>query len=110
MKIEGIKRRCDMNKKGQALVEFLLILPILIFILLLVVDFGRLMVMRNHLESVLSSIDKDTKEVNDLEYEIIISKKDNYVFLKSCTEVYTPGLSKILGNPACVTTSKEIKE
>ena len=99
-----------MNKKGQALVEFLLILQILIFILLLVVDFGRLMVMRNHLESVLSSIDKDTKEVNDLEYEIIISKKDNYVFLKSCTDVYTPGLSKILGNPACVTTSKEIKE
>ena len=49
-----------MNKKGQALVEFLLVLPILIFILLLVVDFGRLMVMRNHLESVLISVDKNT--------------------------------------------------
>ena len=99
-----------MNKKGQALVEFLLVLPILIFILLLVVDFGRLMVMRNHLESVLISVDKNTSKIDDLEYEITIEKKDNHIILKSCTDVYTPGLSKVLGNPACVTTSKEIKE
>ena len=100
----------DMNKKGQALVEFLLILPVLIFILLLVVDLGRLMIMRNHLETVLSSVDIDTTEINDLEYTITLDRKDNFVTLKSCTDVYTPGLSKILGNPACVTTSKEIKE
>ena len=31
-----------MNKKGQALVEFILILPILIFILLAIVDIGKL--------------------------------------------------------------------
>ena len=99
-----------MNKKGQALVEFLLVLPILIFILLLVVDFGRLMVMRNHLESVLSSVDKNTTVVNDLEYKITIEQKDNHIILKSCTDVYTPGLSKILGDPACVTTSKEIEK
>ena len=99
-----------MNKKGQALVEFLLVLPILIFILLLVVDLGRLMVMRNHLESVLSSVDKNTTEVNDLEYKIQVEKKDNHIILKCCTDVYTPGLSKILGSPACVSTSKEIKE
>ena len=98
-----------MNNKGQALVEFLLVLPILIFILLLVVDFGRLMIMRNHLESVLANVDNSTTEVNDLEYKITIEKKDNHIILKSCTDVYTPGLSKILGNPACVTTSKEIK-
>lgn len=34
-----------MNKKGQALVEFVLILPILIFILLAFIDIARLMVM-----------------------------------------------------------------
>lgn len=99
-----------MNKKGQALIEFLLVLPILIIILLLVVDLGRLMIMRNHLETVLISVNKDTTEINDKEYKITLNKKDNYIYLKSCTDVYTPGLSKILGSPACVETSKEIKE
>ena len=98
-----------MNKKGQALIEFLLVLPILIIVLLLVVDLGRLMIMRNHLESVLVNVNKDTTEINDKEYDIKLEKKDNFVILKSCTEVYTPGLSKILGNPACVMTSKEIE-
>lgn len=99
-----------MNKKGQALIEFLLILPILIIILLLVVDLGRLMIMKNHLETVLSTVNKDTTEINDKEYKISIEKKDSFIYLKSCIDVYTPGLSKILGNPACVETSKEIKE
>lgn len=99
-----------MNKKGQALVEFLLILPILVFVVLLVVDLGKIMIMRNHLESILVTVDRSTTEVRDLEYDITVERKDNFIVLKSCTEVYTPGLSKILGNPACVTTSKEIKE
>lgn len=99
-----------MNKKGQALVEFVLILPILIFALLLVIDFGRMMIMKNHLESVLANVSKDTTVINDKEYKISIEHKDDFVILKSCTKVYTPGLSKILGNPACVTSSIEIKE
>ncbi len=98
-----------MNKKGQALVEFILILPILILILLLVIDMGRLMIMKNHLESVLSNVKEDTTVINDKEYKISIERKDNFIILKSCTKVYTPGLSKVIGNPACVTTSMEIK-
>ena len=99
-----------MNKKGQALVEFVLILPVLIFILLLVIDMGRLMIMKNHLETVLNQVDKNTIVINDKEYKINIEHKDNFIILKSCTNVYTPGLSKILGNPACVTTSIEESE
>ncbi len=99
-----------MNKKGQALVEFVLVLPVLIFILLLVVDLGRLMIMKNHLESILATVDKNTTNINDKEYEISIERDNNYIILKSCTNVYTPGLSKVLGSPACVKTSKEIKE
>ena len=76
-----------MNKKGQALVEFLLVLPILIFILLLVVDLGRLMVMRNHLESILSSVDKNTTEVNDLEYTIQLNYESYYMLL-FCSQQY----------------------
>ena len=99
-----------MNKKGQALVEFVLILPILVFILLLVVDMGRLMIMKNHLETILNKVSLDTTEIKDKEYKISIEHKDDYVILKSCLNVYTPGLSKILGSPACVTTSSYEKE
>ena len=99
-----------MNKKGQALVEFILVLPILIIILLLVIDFGRLLIMKNHLEVVLTTVDNNTDVINDKEYKITITKDGNYIVLKSCINVYTPGLSKILGNPSCVETSKEIKE
>lgn len=99
-----------MNKNGQALVEFVLVLPIIIFILLLVVDMGRLMIMKNHLETVLASVDSTTNQINDKEYKITIERENDFIVLKSCTNVFTPGLSKILGNPACVKTSKEIKE
>lgn len=99
-----------MNKKGQALVEFVLVLPILIFLLLGVVDISRLMIMKNHLESVLGSVDVDTTNILDKEYDIELIRKDQgssvVVELKSCLEVSTPGLNKIIGDPACVSTSK----
>ncbi len=101
-----------MNKKGQALVEFVLVLPILIFIIFAFIDVSRLMIMKNHLETVLNEIDSETSEVKDKEYEITMSKKDTSdgieINLKSCLEVMTPGFDKILGDPACVTTSKTI--
>jgi len=103
-----------MNRKGQALVEFVLILPILIFILLAFVDIARLMIMKNHLESILFDIKIDTTLVNDLEYEVKLERKDlgNEVLfeLKTCMDVATPGLGKILGDPACVSTSKTIRK
>ena len=99
-----------MDKKGQALVEFILVLPILIFILLLVVDIGRLSIMKIHLESLLSSVNKDTTVINDKEYKIEVLKEDDFIILKSCIYTSTPGLSKILGTPACLNVSKEVKE
>lgn len=100
------------NKKGQALIEFVLILPILIFLLLAFIDISRLMIMKNHLESLLQDVTKDTTTIEDKEYKIQINKKENgdkvEIELKSCLEVTTPGLNKILGNPACCKTSKII--
>ncbi len=100
------------NKKGQALVEFILILPILIFIILALVDISRLMIMKNHLETVLGEVKIDTKEVLDNEYKINFTKEevgDKYLIkLKSCLDITTPGLNKIITN--CVTTSKYIEK
>ena len=59
-----------MNKKGQALVEFILILPVLIFIILALVDIGKLNVMKMHLEGVLNNVDESTETIKDKEYKI----------------------------------------
>ncbi|MBQ8892630.1 MAG: pilus assembly protein [Bacilli bacterium] len=99
-----------MNKNGQALVEFVLVLPILIFILLFIVDMGRLMIMKTHLESLLTSVNASTTTIVDKEYNISVEKQDNFIILKTCTNTYTPGLSKIIGTPACVEASKNIEE
>ena len=102
-----------MNKKGQALVEFVLILPILIFILLAFIDIARLMIMKNHLESVLGEVNINTLEIEDKEYDIKFSREDSgdkvLIDLESCLDITTPGLNKILGDPACVSTSKVIE-
>ena len=40
-----------MNRSGQALVEFVLILPIFLFILFIIVDFGIIFSAKNSLEN-----------------------------------------------------------
>ena len=103
-----------MNKKGQALVEFVLVLPILIFMILAFIDIGKLMIMKNHLESVLSTIDIDTTSVRDMEYDIKFSREEVgevvTVKIESCIDTITPGLGKIIGDPACTYTSKVIRK
>ena len=46
----------NMNNKGQALIEFVLILPVFIFILFAVVDFGIIFNSKSNLENDCSSI------------------------------------------------------
>ena len=41
----------NMNNKGQALIEFVLILPVFIFILFAVIDFGIIFSSKNNIES-----------------------------------------------------------
>ena len=45
-----------MNKKGQALVEFVIILPIFIFMLLGIIDIGKVVVAKTEMESELSDV------------------------------------------------------
>ncbi len=101
---------CDIDKRGQALVEFVLILPILIFMILAFIDISRLMIMKNHLESLLQDTTNATTSINDQEYNISVLKQDGFITLKSCIDVITPGFNKVLGNPSCISVSKEIRK
>lgn len=44
------------NKKGQALIEFVIIIPILIMILFIIIDFGNIMYEKNKLENTSTDI------------------------------------------------------
>lgn len=61
----------------------------------------------------LGEIDINTLEIEDKEYDIKFSRKDSgdkvLIDLESCLDITTPGLNKILGDPACVSTSKVIE-
>ena len=97
-----------MNSKGQALIEFILILPLFIFLIFAVIDFGTITNSKNKLEA--ASIDIVTlfrngstiDEIRDLyqDYDITIGNSDGYFELKISTDVrmITPGTSKIFGD------------
>ena len=102
-----------MNKRGQALVEFVLIVPILIMILFCMIDFGKILYSRINLESKIDKVislyeeektyDEIKKIINkDDKVNIKITNKDNeYVefSLSKEIEIITPGLNAILDNP-----------
>ena len=104
-----------MNRKGQALVEFVLILPIFVLILLAIVDFGNILVTKNKLENDASDIVRiirNNDDIVNLEEEYpninieVIDYKDKYkkITLTSEVKINTFFLDKILGDPFVVNT------
>lgn len=107
-----------MNNKGQALVEFVLILPVMVFILLSVVDFGNVLYSKNKLENDATDI---VRIINNKEIQILKETypnidvdveeyKENYrkITLSTNIKINTPLLDKILGNPCKITTERII--
>lgn len=106
-----------MNKHGQALVEFIIILPVLLLLIFAFIDFGRIIVCRSHLEGVMSEVanlsEDDAKEYlkKDTDYKISYDVKiDNYknITLTTKLDLITPGLKSILKNPYVVKIERSI--
>lgn len=102
------------NKKGQALVEFIIILPVLIMLFFGAVDFGRIILRQNELENLTGTIVnlyKEGKTYEELESFLkennkkntlrVTNKDNNYIefSLESEIDFVTPGLGKILDSP-----------
>ena len=98
-----------MNKKGQALVEFVLILPIFILLVFSFIDIGKIILCKNSLESTINDVafliknNADNKEIEryinedsnyNIKYEVINSEYTKIV-LKTKIDLITPGLNKI---------------
>lgn len=96
-----------MNKKGQALVEFIVILPVIIYIIMAIIDFMIIFSNKNKLESNMNEVvslykDNNIEEIkkytnNNFEYKI--DDKYTKLTIKENYKTITPGLSLILGNP-----------
>ena len=110
-----------MNKKGQALVEFVIILPIFIFMLLAIIDIGKMIYFRNELESEMSNVVemyKNKKSYQEIENELKLNENDFELemknennetvtlYLKRNLEIVTPGLSLLFPNPYQITVSR----
>ena len=98
-----------MNRKGQALVEFVLILPVFILILFVIVDFGTILSKKNELENdsidiVLlinngTNIDEIKSKYSDLDIDLKDVDKYTEIKITKSINIITPGLNLILGNP-----------
>ena len=98
-----------MNRKGQALVEFVLILPILILMLFMIFDFGNIFYSKYELQNQSSDIirlivDGGTiEEIESIYLKYNIEEytyKENYkkITISREIELITPILDRVLGN------------
>ena len=106
------------NNKGQALVEFILILPVILAILLVIIDLGKIFNEKNTLENTSidiielykngKSIDEIKNKYNDI--NITTNMEDNYLTLKlkKEIEIITPGLNIVLDNPYIIEVERVV--
>lgn len=98
-----------MNKKGQALVEFILILPVFIFLIFIVYDFGMIFNKKNALENISTDIielyksGKTLSEIKTLypKLEILFENDNTYnkIIIKDNIKLVTPGFNRIFDSP-----------
>lgn len=107
-----------MNRKGQALVEFVLILPIFILMMFAIVDFGMILSKKNELENISIDVVAMVKNNDDIvnikslypNVKIDINSDDKYtkIIISDDVDVMTPGLNRILGNPYNIKVERTI--
>ena len=111
------------NRKGQALIEFVIILPVLILLIFSFIDLGRIILENNKLENLTTNVinryekTKDYKDVSsyikELGYENVelsIKKNNGTLTIKLERELdmITPGMDSILGDPYFVKVERVV--
>lgn len=107
-----------MNRKGQALVEFVIILPIFILILFSIVDFGMILNKKSELENIsvdIISMINNKDDIRDIlniypELSVDIEKDSKYTTVKieDDVDIITPGLNLIFGDPYKIKVERTI--
>lgn len=107
-----------MNRKGQALVEFVLILPIFLLILFVIVDFGSIFYNRYELQNQSADMVRMIKNGDNIDgiydnVDIDISGyKDDYkkITISKKIKLITPFLDRIMGNPYLIEVERVIPD
>jgi len=111
-------------KKGQALIEFIIILPILLLLMFGVSDYIRIALLKSDISSLLTDtkeLFKEGKTIKEIEEFInenidasleITNTNNDYITLTITKKIefLTPGLGKILGSPYEVSASRSFYE
>lgn len=108
------------NNKGQALVEFILIVPVLTIFILGIFDIGNVIYKKYQLENDLDYIvdlyeENKTSDINNyiLKEKITMndSKTHEYTTITLSKNIFfiTPGAGKIFGNSYKISTSRVIR-
>lgn len=109
-----------MNKKGQALVEFIIILPIFLVLVLGVIDLGNIFYQKTMLEGkmndVISMYESGNSSLEILEdmdlknttLDITEDDRTIRIHLKKEIDLITPGLNLVLDNPYQLDVSRSI--
>ena len=108
-----------MNRKGQALVEFVLIIPVFILLVLGVLEFGNIIYQKYQLESKLDYIvelykadelDEASSYASKEKINVNYSSEDNFtkINVSKQIKVSAPVVSNILGKYYTVSVSRVI--
>ena len=67
-----------MSKKGQALIEFILIMPVMVYLILVFVDFSLILSTKNKLDNNVSNLVMEYKETGLCPSEALCEFSDKY--------------------------------
>ena len=114
---------CDImkNSKGQALVEFIIVLPVLLLIIMAIIDLGNIFTKKYSLENdldVVSNLYKEEKHdtinnyVKENNLSIFYEREEEFIKINISKNINinTPILNNILGKNYKIETSKIIYE
>jgi Flp pilus assembly protein TadG len=109
------------NEKGQALVEFVLILPVFLLIILGTIDIGSIIYKKYELSYTLDTVVDMYEKGNEASistyvksegYTVDIEKENNFttITLKDTKKVSTPVLKQIIGSTYQIEAKRTIYE
>ena len=112
-----VKVLVKQNNKAQALVEFVILLPIFLMILFIIIDFANVFYNKNHLEGTLDEIVdlvENSKEsqisdvIDDEKYEIRVKDNKKTIVVSKDVKLITPVADLFFKNPYTIETERTI--
>ena len=112
-----VKVLVKQNNKAQALVEFVILLPIFLMILFIIIDFANVFYNKNHLEGTLDEIVdlvENSKEsqisdvIDDEKYEIRVNDNKKTIVVSKYVKLITPVADLFIKNPYTIETERTI--